>query len=269
MSGQVHVWGDAEAPPVVLLHCTLAHGGAWKRLARRMSGRYRLIAPDMVGHGAGPAGDRDRDYHDQATEHAVSCLPDGAVHLVGHSFGATVALRIAIEMPERVSSLTLFEPVLFAAAPDGPARRESAETLGRIHPLVAKGDKKAAARLFLSVWGAGEDLDRLPKGEADRMAEQMWMIPAQRASLHEDTAGLLARLGHVSCPVLLMQGGDSPPVIGQILDALERGLDQVDRVCVPDAGHMAPITHAPDVSAAIAEFLAGVEDRTGARALSD
>jgi lipase len=131
-------------------------------MARRLSDRFHMIAPDMVGHGAGPPGDRSRDFHDQAPSTCARALPEGPVHLVGHSFGATVALRLAIEAPERVASLTLIEPVLFAAAPDGAEKRANADTLGRMGPMIDAGDEAGAARLFLSVWGSGEDFDRLP-----------------------------------------------------------------------------------------------------------
>lgn len=263
-----HVWGDADAPPVYLLHCTLAHGGAWKRLARHLADRWRLIAPDLVGHGAGPAGDPARDIHDQTTEHALALMPGGAVHLVGHSFAATVALRLAIEAPERVASLTLIEPVLFAAAPDGPEKRGNAGTLGRMGPMIAKGDTRGAARLFLSVWGAGEDFDALPSREAERMAGQMWMIPAQQGALHEDSARLLPRLDMVRCPVLLIEGSTSPPVIGQILDTLEAGLADVRRARIEGAGHMAPVTHADAVAGVIGAFLDGVGEGAGQREAS-
>jgi hypothetical protein len=68
------------------------------------------------------------------------------------------------------------------------------------------------------------------------MAGQMWMIPAQRASLHEDAANLLPRLGGVACPVLLIEGAASPPVIGQILDRLEAGLADVRRARIEARG---------------------------------
>jgi pimeloyl-ACP methyl ester carboxylesterase len=251
-----------------MLHCTLAHGGAWKRVARRLSDRFRLIAPDMVDHGHGPAGDRTRDFHDQTTEHAAGFLPEAPVHLVGHSFGATVALRLAIEAPGRVASLTLFEPVLFAAAPDGPEKSANAETLARMEPMIAAGDEREAARLFLSVWGSGEDFDALPKAEAARMAAQMWMIPAQRTALHEDSAVLLPRLDQVRCPVLLMEGAASPPVIGQILDTLEAGLADVRREKIVGAGHMAPITHAEEVATVLGGFLDRAVKEAGKRTFS-
>jgi lipase len=250
------------------LHCTLAHGGAWKRLARRLSGRFHMVAPDMVGHGAGPPGDRDRDFHDESTEYALRHMPEGPVHLVGHSFGATVVLRLAIEAPGRVASLTLIEPVLFAAAPDGAEKRANADTLGRMGPMIDAGDEAGAARLFLSVWGSGEDFDRLPPGEAARMAGQMWMIPAQRASLHDDAANLLPRLGGVACPVLLIEGALSPPVIGRILDRLEVGLGDVRRARILGAGHMVPITHADEVAETLGAFFDTAGGGAGKRVFS-
>ncbi|MGP1357584.1 alpha/beta fold hydrolase [Roseicyclus sp.] len=256
MTRGLRTWGEAGAPEVLLLHCTLAHGGAWKGVARRLADRFHLVAPDMVGHGEGPSGDPARDYHDQATEHALGFLPEEGAHLVGHSFAATVALRLAIEAPGRVRSLVLIEPVLFAAAPDGPAKSANAEKLGRMGMKVAAGDTRGAARIFLSVWGAGEDFDELPEAQAARMASQMWIIGAQRAALHDDAARLLPRLGQVACPVLLMEGSTSPPVIGQILDMLEAGLPQAERAVIDGAGHMAPVTHPDAVAGALADFLA-------------
>jgi pimeloyl-ACP methyl ester carboxylesterase len=239
----LHHWGAAGAPSVVLLHPTLAFGGAWKPVAETLADRFHLVAPDMVGHGRGPAGDPARDYHDQCTDHVAGLMPEGQVHLVGHSFGATVALRLAIEHGPRVHSLTLFEPVLFAAAPAGPEKRENADRLVHMGEMVAAGDTRSAAREFLSIWGSGEDFDALPHAQAERMAGQMWIIGAQRASLHDDSARLLSRLPEIACRVLLMRGTASPPVIGRILDGLEDGLARVRRSVIHGAGHMGPITH--------------------------
>ena len=78
--------------------------------------QLRMAAPDLLAHGAGPEADRNRDFHDQATKAAELHMAEVPVHLIGHSFGATLALRLAIEAPARVRSLTLIEPVLFCAA---------------------------------------------------------------------------------------------------------------------------------------------------------
>jgi len=105
--------------PVLALHCSLAHGGAWTAVAARLPG-CRLLAPDLPGHGLSPDWAGPGDYHDATTRAVGSLLgalaQDGPVDLLGHSFGATVALRLALQRPELVRSLMLVEPVLFAAA---------------------------------------------------------------------------------------------------------------------------------------------------------
>ena len=110
-------WRDFGTGPdhAVLLHCALASSKAWTGLAERLGDRLRMIAPDMPGHGRSARWDHRCDMHDQVTAIARDCLGAGG-HVIGHSFGATVALRLAIEVPDLVHSVTLIEPVLFAAA---------------------------------------------------------------------------------------------------------------------------------------------------------
>jgi lipase len=72
----------------------------------------------------------------------------------------------------------------------------------------------------------------------------------------------------VACPVLLIEGGASPPVIGQILDTLEAGLADVRRVRIEGAGHMVPMSHAAEVGDAVGDMLDHVEAGAGKRAFS-
>ena len=65
-----------------------------------------------------------------------------------------------------------------------------------------------------------------------------------------------------------MQGEASPPVIGAILDGLSAGLADVERATIPEAGHMAPITHAGPVAKRIGAFLDSVSQGSGKRAFS-
>ncbi len=87
------------ARPVLALHCSLAHGGAWAGVAGKLPGR-RLLAPDLPGHGKSPDWADPGDYHDAATRAVLAILEaaarDGPVDVMGHSFGATVALRLGL-----------------------------------------------------------------------------------------------------------------------------------------------------------------------------
>lgn len=247
-------WGQGS--PALALHCSLAHGAAWDGVARVVGDRLALIAPDLVGHGQGPAQDPAQDYHDQVTAEVAQYLPpDSPTHLIGHSFGATVALRLAIEMPARVASLTLIEPVLFAAAGDRDGNRAHRAAMARMNACLKTGDTRAAAEVFLSVWGGAVPFDRMPPAQQAYMADRVWVIPASHPALSEDRAGLLPRLGALECPVLLVEGDGSPPVISEIQDALARRIPGARRRVIRGAGHMVPISHPDETGAEIRAFL--------------
>jgi len=252
VTGFARHWGDVDLPPALLLHCSLSHSGAWAGVARKLSGQLHLIAPDLVGHGQGPAHDPDRDYHDQTTEAALRWLPEGQTHLIGHSFGATVALRLALDHPHRVASLTLIEPVLFAAAGDSTGALAHRRGAADVASALATGGPRAATSVFLTNWGGGQPLDAMPVSQAKYMIDRIWIERASSPALDHDGAGLLPRLGAVACPVLLIEGALSPPVIADIHRAFVKEIPQAARVIIPEAGHMAPITHPGAVASAIA-----------------
>ena len=244
----IHRWGSG--PEVLCLHCSLARGRAFAALAKHLSGRT-LVAPDLPGHGAAADADPERDFHDQATEVALAALPKQRGPVIGHSFGATVALRLALEAPDQVSGLVLYEPVLFATAGDGPGRRETARR-DDITAELAAGDHAAALTRFLAVWGAKGPLK--PELRA-YMEARIPLIGAASPALNADAADILPRLGRIAVPVLLMEGAESPPVIPEINAALANALPDARRVQVAGAGHMGPVTHAPEVAAEVARFL--------------
>jgi pimeloyl-ACP methyl ester carboxylesterase len=255
VTGHARHWGQG-GDPAFLLHCSLAHAGAWDGVARALADRLTLTAPDLVGHGKGPARDPARDYHDHCTETALAHLPAGPCHLVGHSFGATVALRLALDHPDRVASLTLIEPVLFAAARGQPGWQAHRAAMAGLGPLLAAGDAEGATRLFLSAWGGGVPLDAMPATQRSYMSGRIWVVPASAPALEEDSADLLPRLGQIACPVLLLEGAQSAPVIAEIQAALAAAIPQARRAVIAGAGHMAPITHPAEVAAEISQLLA-------------
>lgn len=241
------------------LHCSLAHGGAWAGVAAHLRG-VTVVAPDLPGHGRSPDWDGHSDLHTLTTWECLALLPEAPVDLIGHSFGATVALRMALERSEAVRTLTLIEPVLFAAAraADDPAWRQNREALQPFATAIAAGDRMAAAAAFQAVWGVGVPFADMPAPQRDYIAARIHLIGAVDPSLQHDTAGLLAygRLEALGLPVLLVEGATSPPVIAAIQTELQRRLPQVTRAVVPGAGHMSPLTHPAEVSALIAAHIA-------------
>lgn len=128
MSQTIHTtcWGNT-GPRVVLVHGgtqgTPAAGHANFRSQETLGGQgFQLVIPDRPGHGASPAPDRPDDA-EQDGIWVADMLGDGA-HLVGHSFGALVALAAASRRPEAVKSLVLIEPALLKIAAGKPAVRK-------------------------------------------------------------------------------------------------------------------------------------------------
>lgn len=117
----VHHWGPPDAPPIVLLHGLTEAGTAWPDAVGRWQPTYRLIAPDLRGHGHSPRFDQ-RDLHrcherwlDDVLE-LLSGLPTPPV-IVAHSLGGLLALRAAVDSPSLVRGLVLEDP----AKPTGHA----------------------------------------------------------------------------------------------------------------------------------------------------
>ncbi len=245
-------WGH-RGPEILCLHCSLARGRAWAGVAKHLKSA-QLVAPDLPGHGAAPDLDPDRDFHDQTTDAVRALLPPGASPVIGHSFGATIALRLAIEMPGRIAALVLYEPVLFAAAGEGPGRRATAAADGPIEPLLSQGRRDLALDKFLSVWGAAGS-DALRPDLRRYMEERVHLVEAASPALNADTARLVPRLSEIGIPVLLMEGEESPSVIAEIMAALAADLPDARRVRIPGAGHMGPVTHPAEVAAEIGVFL--------------
>lgn len=237
-----HFPGDPERPAIGL-HCMMGGTGLFQPLMDHLGGLVDLRAFDFPGHGRSPdwPGGDDPDLHTFVTRHAAAMI-DRPLDLIGHSFGATVALRIAVGAPHAVRSLTLVEPVLFAAA--SPAARQAEND--RLAPFDAAGDLDGMLHQFLSDWGApgGEIPTEGPK--ADRLRRQMRMVVDTNAALMTDRNLILREGGleSIDAPVMLIAGAASPPIVHEIAGALAARLPDVARATIPGAGHMLPLTHA-------------------------
>lgn len=250
---------------LLAVHCSLAHSGEWRGLAGHLGAAATITAFDLPGHGRAPDHDPARDIGDQATEMGQAVLDGmaGPVDLIGHSFGAVIALRLAIENPGRIRSLTLIEPTLYAAAirADLP---EMADFEARMRPLFAAfaaGDRARAARIFTGDWGTGAAWGDLPEAQRAYITARIGLIAAAEPVLRHDSGRVLDRLGQIRCPVLLLGGAATPAILGRVLALIGAGLTgtQATAVTVPGAGHMLPVTHAAKVAAAIGAFLSRAE----------
>jgi pimeloyl-ACP methyl ester carboxylesterase len=227
-------------------------------LAGQLSDQLSITAYDLPSHGGSSDWDGSGDLHDVATDMGRALLKE-PMDLIGHSFGATVALRLAIENPELVRSLTMIEPVYFAAAlEDHPEQLEDVMVLNQeFEEAWASEDRYAAARMFNRAWGDGTPWAEFSERARSYMAERIHFVPASGPFLHHDSAGLLKdnRFSQAAMPSLLIKGSASPKVAGVINAAIARRLPDATCVDIEGAGHMAPITHPADVAVPIRALL--------------
>ena len=119
----LHSWGDASAPPLLMLHGFPEYGAAWAEVAARLPG-WHCIAPDQRGYGQSPAPAEVSAYGIRALVGDIVALIEklGApVPVVAHDWGAAVAYALAIRRPDLVSALVVVNGVH-----PGPFQRELA-----------------------------------------------------------------------------------------------------------------------------------------------
>jgi pimeloyl-ACP methyl ester carboxylesterase len=250
-----------SGPAVVCIHCNASSSSQWRPLMDRLAPRHRVLAPDTHGAGRGPAwpADRTLTLHDEVTLLEPLFARAGAPFaLVGHSYGAAVALLAALKQPERVHALVLYEPTLFAlvdaASPPPNAADGIRETVARAEGALAAGNRGAAAEAFIDYWmGAGAWAAKPP---SQRSAIEAAIVNVQgwgRALLGDTTP--LAALRALEMQVLLMQGSQTPASARAVAALLARTLPRVENLTFDGLGHMGPITHPAVVDAAIDGFL--------------
>ena len=233
-----------DGAPAVMVHCMLARHESLLPLAAAIGGRATLF--DLPGHGRSADWDGTA-YQAQAVAMAADCC-DGPTHVIGHSFGATVALRLAVERPDLVHRLTLIEPVYFAAARGTPEHADHAAGFRPFQDALAAGRQEEAARVFNALWGA-QPWDRIPPRVQGYLVDRIHLVAASGAEIEDDPAGITA--ARLDIPVTLIRGADSPPVVAAIHAGLMRNLPRGSDHVVAGAGHMLPLTHTAQVAAII------------------
>jgi pimeloyl-ACP methyl ester carboxylesterase len=245
---------SSQRTRVIALHCSGAGPGQWRSLSRALDDEFEVMTPEHFGsESRGPwTGEHAFTLADEAFT-TLTLIDEAAdrVHLVGHSYGGGVALNAALNRPDQVASMVLYEPGAFHLLRQmherGAAAHAEIKGLARnISKGLLTGDYRSALATFVDYWnGPGAWRAMRP---CTQKALLRWAPKGPldfQASLNESTPP--SAYSAISCPVLIMMGEHSPRPSCVVAECLAELMPNSKLAVVPGAGHMGPISHAAEI----------------------
>jgi pimeloyl-ACP methyl ester carboxylesterase len=223
--------------------------------------RFHVLAPDSYGSGKSPEWPSDRviSLRDEvALIEPVLARAGSPLALVGHSYGAAIALMAALSGPDRVRAMALYEPTLFAlldAEASPPNETEGIrKTVAAASIALDAGNTDVAAETFIDYWMGAGSWERMTEQRRSPIAASVRNVRRwAHALLTEPTP--LAAFRALQIPVLYMMGKSSTPAALGVARLLANALPRVEIVEFDGLGHMGPITDPDRVNDVIARFL--------------
>lgn len=250
-----------QGTPVLCLHSNASSSAQWRGLMDDLSPHFQMLAPDLLGAGrsaAWPVASGARLQHELDALAPLLASLGGRFHLVGHSYGAALALVIALAWPQRVASVVLYEPTAFPLlgrpGPGDPDATGIAAVATVAMAAVDRGDLHAAAESFIDYWMGAGSWAATPEARRGPVAASMRPIAQWTEALFAQPWPLPA-LAALPMPVLLLGGALSPASAHDVLPILAAAMPQARLHVLPGLGHMAPVTHPQVVNPLISAFL--------------
>ena len=269
---RVHVAEVGDGPPLVLLHGWPQHWWTWHRVAPLLQGDYRLVMPDLRGHGwtDAPEGGYDKEQLASDLLGLLDALALPRVGLVGHDWGAWTGFLAALRAPERFSAflaLGIVHPFQRPTVGRALASWRLAYQVALSTPVLAERVLRTSPRLVEAVVVGGSTRRSAFAGGAARTYGEVLQDPARaRASsrlyrevvLHEGLPVALGRYrgSRLTVPTRLVVGDGDPVASPALLEGWEDCADDMTVEVLPGVGHFVP-EEAPDEVAARARALFG------------
>ena len=255
--------GRGLGPPVVLVHDFLASHVAWDDVFDAFASRHHVIALDLPGFGDSekPSPLRYRyglEAFAESMADLIAAFGVGRSHVVGHGLGGAAALMLAATHPELVHRLVVLAPTAFPALAPLGSRMPLRPILGSVYVKQLLG--RATFRRYFREHAFGGVPD-CPESRFDYHYDR-FNQPAGRESAFAvmramtDTRALVARLGRVRAPTLVLWGRDDRVTPVAQAPRLLRELSTA-RLEVLECGHSPAEERPTEVGASILRFLEG------------
>lgn len=243
-------WRDegSGTESVLCIHGSWDDHGSWDGVVQALAGDFRIIRYDRRGHSASTAppgqGRLGEDVEDAAD--LLAALGIEAAHVIGHSYGATIAIMLAARFPARVRSLMLHEPPVFALLAGDESevlRAEAAGLMKQAAELLTRGETEEGARLFIERVAFGEGAwDTLFDGAARAAILNNAHTWLDQFYDPERLAVDVGALADFHGPITMSTGTTTLPAYTAVVERIAARLPAMN-VAPVDGGHGAHISH--------------------------
>jgi pimeloyl-ACP methyl ester carboxylesterase len=238
--------------PLVLLHAFPLDRTMWRPQLDTLSGRCRVIAPDLPGFGGSPPG-REPFTIDSAADAVAGFLTEigitDRVVLGGLSMGGYVALAFARRHPDRLAGLILADTRSGTDDAAGRANRDTMIALAHEQGAAAVVEKMLPKVLAEH---SRPELVETVRGIGSRQSAAA--VAAALAALR-DRPDATPSLRRIAVPTLVLVGEKDAVTPPAMAEALARDIAGNTLVRIPGAGHLSNLENPPAFSAAVAEFI--------------
>ena len=263
-----YVAGDPDAPVLLLLHGLGGSKVSWLPVVPALASRYRLVIPDLPGHGRSdkPRTSYPLRYHARAARLVLDAMGAERAAVAGNSLGGRVAIELALRSPGRVAALLLLDPAIpgFRVRPLLGLARVVPSELGRIpFPLRERWMQRYVRRLFgdpsvlpeEGYLAAADDFIRIYRDPAARMA----FFDTLRHLVTESPRRFWGLMRRVRVPALVVWGTADRLVPVRLATRLAEALPVAETVLLDGVGHVPQFEAPDDVVREAIRFLDGVD----------
>jgi pimeloyl-ACP methyl ester carboxylesterase len=235
-----------SGPTLLLLHGSPGGAQTWRAIGKQLAERYSIVAPTLPGHGAGdPVAVQETDAIAAATLSALGELAE-PVTIAAHSFGAVLALQMALAGKIKIARMVLFEPVAFAIL-QATGEQEAYDANKPIfdgYALQHRAGNQDAVAIMADFWFGQGAFARMPPPVQGFMRQQAGINVRDVEAVFRERYSLEA-LKRLTMPVTIAYGDKSPKVARQIAEKLAASLPNGRAVAIPGANHGMLASH-PD-----------------------
>lgn len=261
----VQMMGPADAPVLLLLHGTGAATHSWRALGPLLATRFRVIAPDLPGHGftgGHPAHGLTMAAMAHATGDLLTTLRIDPAIVIGHSAGAAIATRMAIDAIVAPRGIVGLNAALLPFPGLAGTLFPSLARLLFVNPIaphmfarIARTPGETARFIARST---GSRIDAQGIGWYQRLfATPGHCAAAIRMMADWDLAGLARDLPRLKMPLLLIHGNADRAIPAASARQAAAIVGDGRLVVLPGTGHLAHEERPEEIAALITEFATG------------